>query len=436
LSESGGGSAVVARLNGSMTEQREPEIRDTYRPGTLGTPRARTLITATLLGFSLVLSGCAIGTEPSSPAPQLAGEDQRAVDEIVERSFEDHDLVSLIGEIVIDGETVAQFAHGEAYAGHPATADHSFRNGAVAIAYLSIALLRLSERGELDLDAPIAPWLPDLPDADVVTPRMLITMTSGYPDFVADEGFLDALVEDPFREWSNRELIEIGLASDRVFEPGTNWDYSHTGIVVLGEVISRASGKPLREVLQEEVLEPAGLKHTFSDQTAAIPKPLHAFTAERGVYEDSTYWNPSWTLANGAVQTTTVGDMASSFDRIIGRGELLEHASWQQLIAPDLIGFGAELDGCRTCHTLTEEFSYGLGVFHRNGWIAQTPLFGGYSASVTTLPAPRSPDGRSLTIAVAAVVGEDGYEDWTGALPNWADTVAVELAEALSDSGR
>ena len=42
------------------------------------------------------------------------------------------------------------------------------------------------------------------------------------------------------------------------------------------------------------------------DATAAIPEPvLHGYTIERGVFEDSTYWNPSWTINHGAIETSS-----------------------------------------------------------------------------------------------------------------------------------
>jgi hypothetical protein len=47
------------------------------------------------------------------------------------------------------------------------------------------------------------------------------------------------------------------------------------------------------------------MRGTQSHQTAVISEPvLHAFTAERGAYEESTFWNPSWTLAKGSVMIT------------------------------------------------------------------------------------------------------------------------------------
>lgn len=70
---------------------------------------------------------------------------------------------------------------------------------------------------------------------------------------------------------------------------------------LLGRVIEAATGTPLAQVLADEVLTPAGLTETVSEQTARIPEPIqHRFTAERSVYEDSAFWNPSRTLPEGA----------------------------------------------------------------------------------------------------------------------------------------
>ena len=57
-----------------------------------------------------------------------------------------------------------------------------FRIGAMAIPYLINVLLQLQDQGRLSLDDPVSNWLPDLPNADRVTLRMLASNTSGYPD--------------------------------------------------------------------------------------------------------------------------------------------------------------------------------------------------------------------------------------------------------------
>ena len=375
------------------------------------------------------------GGESGGSAGSTASTDA-AVQELLEnaaaRHFEEYALGSLLAEVRIDGEIAGQVALGDAMSGEPVTLDGRFRNGAVAITYVSAVMLKLAEDGVIDLDEPIDEWLPDLPDGDLVTPRMLANMTAGYPDHVADAEFIAASVADPFHAWTSGELIRISLGAPRLFAPGENWDYSHAGYVVLGEVLEAASGKPLEELIAEFILDPLELDATVQDAGPAIPEPaVHAFTLERGVWEDSTYWNPSWTLPAGAIETSSISDVAASFDAIVGRGELLEESSWQAMIDPVLVGFGEPLDGCRSCHTMGEEWSYGLGAVLTGDWVKQTPLFGGYAGAVVTLPETRAEDGRSITVAVAVTYTPDTYTDWDATLRNYADDLALAVAAEL-----
>ena len=357
---------------------------------------------------------------------------QQLLDAAAARHFDEHALGSLLAEIRIDGEVAAQLALGDAMSGEPLTLDGRFRNGAVAITYVGTVMMRLAEDGVIHLDEPIDEWLPDLPDSDQVTPRMLANMTAGYPDHVANQAFLDASVADPFYAWTTEELLEFSIGAPRLFAPGENWDYSHAGYVVLGEVLEAASGRPLDDLIAEVILDPLALDATVPDLGPAIPEPaVHAFTLERGVWEDSTYWNPSWTLPAGAVQTSSIGDVAASFDAIVGRGELLDASSWEAMFDAELVGFGEPLDGCRSCHTMVEEWSYGLGAVLTGDWVKQTPLFGGYAGSVVTLPASRADDGRAVTVAVAVTYTPQTYDDWDAALRNLADDLALSLAADL-----
>ena len=145
-----------------------------------------------------------------------------------------------------------------------------FRNGAVAFFYVSTLLLRLVDQQVVSLDDPLASWLPDLPDADQVTLRMLANMTAGYPDYVQNPKLSQELYADPFRQWTPEEQIAIGLSTPRVFAPGTNWDYSHTDYVILGQALEKITGQPLDVALQEQVLGPMGLRNTVAWSTPEI----------------------------------------------------------------------------------------------------------------------------------------------------------------------
>jgi CubicO group peptidase (beta-lactamase class C family) len=387
-----------------------------------------------LAGIALTHPRLTLAHRQATPVASPVADPGQAVIDIAEAALSEMHLRAVLVHVLVDGEPIAHHAIGESMTGVPATTDMHLRNGAVAITYQATVLLRLVEEGVVTLDDTIDRWLPDLPDADQVTLRMLANMTSGYPDHVQNAEFLDALARDPFRAWTPEELIAVGLSTPRMFAPGTNWDYSHTGYVILGRALEEAAGEPLDALMRRYILEPLGLTGTGGEQTGWMPEPvLHAFSSERRAFlgipdgtrfsEESTFWDPSWTLARGAVQYSTIADMGTSF-AAIGRGDLLSAASQAELLNRDLVGFGAPLDGCPTCRTLEASRLYGLGIWMVGGWLLQNPLFSGYAGTAVYHPE------RRVSIAVATTFGEGAFDE-TGQYANASTTIALRLGSLL-----
>jgi CubicO group peptidase (beta-lactamase class C family) len=294
-----------------------------------------------------------------------------------------------------------------------------FRNGAVAFTYISFVLARLADEGKISLDDKLSKWLPELPHAEEISLRNLANMTSGYADYVYQPQVLDGVNLDPFRQWTPEELIEIGTSAPMQYAPGTNWGYSHTNYVILGRVIEKITGQALDQVMRDYVFGPMGLQNTEGFSTAAIPEPvLHVFSGERratlGVpadrvlYEDSTFWNPSWTTAEGAIQVTDLADLTRTYE-IIGSGELLSPAMHEAMTGDSLTGFGHKAEGCAACDTLDEKRSYGLGVVLLGPWIAQAKNFYGNGASVGYLPSKKAAVGVVTTLRPEAFDAEGNY---------------------------
>ena len=97
----------------------------------------------------------------------------------------------------------------------------------------------------MSLDDRLSRWYPELPRADQITLRMLANCTAGIPDYVLSPRFQDDFYKDPFRNFTPQQLIDYALEmnSGSLYEPGTNWNYSHTAFVILGEVMQRAMGE-------------------------------------------------------------------------------------------------------------------------------------------------------------------------------------------------
>lgn len=377
----------------------------------------RAVVGTTLAGMASAPSLVALARQQATPGASPVADvtdPAAAILAIVDTAMQEFSLRAVLLHVTIGGEVVTHQAMGESLTGVPATPEMHVRNGAVAITYMSTLLLRLVDEGVVRLDDTIDAWLPDLPDAGQVTLRMLSNMTSGYPDYVQNAEFIQAFYEDPFHAWTTDEQLGFAFASPRLFAPGENWDYAHTNYVILGLVMEAVTGEPLDALLRKHILDPLDLTGTGGEQTAAMPEPvLHAFSAERrpvlGIaegtpfLEESTSWDPSWTLARGSVQYSTVADMATSF-AAIGRGDLLSGSSMRELLNRDLLGFGEPLEGCPSCHTFDERRLYGLGVWLTGGWMLQNPLFGGYAGIAAYHPE------ADVAIAVANTVGEGAFD--------------------------
>ena len=356
----------------------------------------------------------AVSNDPPSPGADSAT--AGAVMDIVREAVTQAHLKAVIVRVTVDGREVVTEAVGESMTGVPATPEMHFRNGAVAISYVSTLLLKLAEDGKLSLDDKLSTWLPEVPHADRVTLRQLAQMTSGYVDYViGNTAMNDALFTDPFRAWSTDELLRYATAEPLLYEPGTNWNYSHTNYILLGLALEQATGEKLSDLLSDRVLRPLGLTSTVAALTAEIPTPvLHAFSSERrqalGVgastpfYEESTFWNPSWTMPHGAVQTSNIYDLEATAVGI-GSGQLLSPQSYEQMVSTELRGKTRAQPGCSTCMEMTEAYTYGLGIVISGNWLLQNPMFGGYAAVQAYLP------DRGIAIAVATTFAPEAFDE-------------------------
>jgi CubicO group peptidase (beta-lactamase class C family) len=358
--------------------------------------------------------------------------------------MESNHLRAVIVQVRSGGSNVYIHAFGPSMTGVPATTDMHFRNGALAFTYMATLLLEFVDQKKVTLDTKLSKFFPELPNAENVTLRELAQMTSGYADYVYQPELLEGLYADPFRQWTPEELIAIGTSKPIQFAPGTNWGYSHTNYVVLGRVLEKIAGMPLADALQRYVLEPMGLKETTANTTPVIPQPvLHAFTSERRetlkiaanvpFFEEATYWNPSWTTIDAAVQTTTISDLCTSLEAVAA-GKLLSPASSAAQITPSLIGFGHAQPNCPACRAMTATMNYGLGVILSGPWITQTLGFAGASGAVGYLPA------QKLTIAVEATNAQDAYnaqgEAGLGAVNVFTAIAAVTAPNTLPTPGK
>ncbi|MEU6890227.1 serine hydrolase domain-containing protein [Streptomyces sp. NPDC046557] len=367
-------------------------------------------------------AAAASAPQPCVGSPESEGGQPARIRAAVRQAAQDLHLNSVIFKAVSGDRDVVTGAVGESMTGVPADPAMHFRSGSVAIAYMATVLLQLVDEGKVSLDDPVSRWLPTLPHASEITLRMLGSSTSGLHDYVTDQKFLTELEAAPFRHWSFSDTVGIATAHPLWYKPGTSWSYSHANFQILGVVLEKITGTRLDRLLTERITTPLGLYGTQNSFTPDIPAPaLHAFTSERGVYEESSYWNPSWTTAAGAVLTSDICDVARSA-RAIGSGELLSAQGLKTLLDPGTVGLGGKTDACPAdvCLKNTAAQHFGFGVLVVHDWIVQNPSFSGYAAVQAYLPAQR------LSIAVSTTQGPKATEE------NPAQTIASRIARILA----
>jgi CubicO group peptidase (beta-lactamase class C family) len=364
-------------------------------------------------GALLLLTVVLVLTLTSCGSEDQATQSTAKVATAAEKAMKENHLKAVLVRVSQNGQEVATVARGESMTGVPATEDMHFRNGSVVFSYLGTVLLQLVDEGKVGLDDTIDTWLPDLPSSGRVTLRMLANSTSGYIDYVPMDSFEDALKKEPFAAWTDDELIKMSTDQPLLYEPGTNWSYSHANWVILAKTLTAITGKPVDELIRERITEPLGMNGTQSYQTAYIPEPvLHAYSSSRGTYEESTFWDPSWTTAKGAVMISDIDDLVTSA-RAIGTGKLLSSKSYEEQLAPTTVGLGVAPENCpkSACSSFVKQQPtayFGIGNVVLGGWVLQNPQFSGYGAVQAYLPS------EDLAIAAAATQDEDAEEGVNG----------------------
>lgn len=181
-----------------------------------------------------------------------------------------HDLGMLNGVVLVADQGEIIYKKGFGYANFewkvPNTPDTRFRIGSVTKPFTTTLILQLATAGKINLDSPIAEYLPDYrkDTGTRVTVRHLLTHTSGIPTYIGRQ--IEQLRGAPSRDEFVKQLCSGSLES----EPGTRWMYNNCGYFLLGEIAERAGGKSYEQLLREYITAPAGMKSTGVDRNDLV----------------------------------------------------------------------------------------------------------------------------------------------------------------------
>lgn len=196
------------------------------------------------------------------------------LDDAIDRALSKQRLAGCVVLVARNGQIAYRRAAGhlDREAGTAMREDAIFRYASVSKPIVTVAALRMAERGEIALTDPVTRWLPDFQPAlsdgtqPEITLHQLLTHSSGLGyrfTEAADSAYHALEISDglDISRLSLADNLALLAQAPLLFAPGWSWMYS-LGLDVIGAVLEVAGGVPLDQIVRKEVTEPLGMVDT------------------------------------------------------------------------------------------------------------------------------------------------------------------------------
>ncbi len=270
------------------------------------------------------------------------------IDSIAAGVMEQRGVPSASVAVVQGGKIVYTHAYGRAHIDpdKAATPEMRYSIGSISKQFTAAAILILQEEGKLKLDDAVGRYVPGLTRGDEVTIRQVLSHTSGYQDFWAE----DYLMTPMMKPATAQQILDTWAKKPLDFEPGTQWQYSNTNFVIAGLIVEKVSGEKLFDFLGEHVFHPLGMKSVWdSDEAKLTQTDATAYIrAALGPLRAAPKEGRGWMFAAGEL-AMTAHDLALWDESLMARS-VMKPESYKEMFTE------VKLKDGKGTH-------YGLGVF-------------------------------------------------------------------------
>jgi serine beta-lactamase-like protein LACTB, mitochondrial len=333
---------------------------------------------------------CLLASAANAQQPKLAAEKLSRIQSAISKFMTATHVPGVAVSVVENGEY--EWAQGFGMAdlenSVPVTEHTLFRLASISKPITATAAMQLWERGQLDLDAPIQEYCPSFPrKSAAITTRELLGHLAGIRHYKAG-GQDDPEVgntrhfDDPIQAGLNFFKDDPLLSA-----PGSHFHYSTQGYTVAGCVIEGASGAKYVDFVRRNVIVPAGMEQTQTDDRFAIIPHRTRFyektvsgSGRNADFLDSTYKIP------GGGWLSSAEDMAR-FEVAILHDKLVRRATRDLMWTPLKPSDGSE-----------DNYGLGWGVSNADGFLEVGHTGGQQGTSTAFYVAPASRDGAVVLI--------------------------------------
>jgi D-alanyl-D-alanine carboxypeptidase len=330
---------------------------------------------------------------PGLPAGDLEAATALALQRVLDALVADGEPDAIAAVITPDGQW-AGAAGIDGPGGRLATPADMFNIPGASKPILAATVIRLAERGQLELDKPLSAYLGAMDvDANGATVRQALAMRSGIPD--TPDAVKSEARSDCTRIWSRAEVLAVTPAADG--EPGEAFVYSNPTYRLLGFAIEEVTGHPIAKVLHDEAFAPLGLERIVAQGPETVtPQPWSLPIEGHGGELPLADFGVGGTLPCLSVSTLATPALALATD-----APSLARWGWG-LFAGDLISH----EGLVAMTTTND--NQGLGL-------------------------ERAPELRTLG-GIGASTHQVGYTSWLVVVPERSIVVVVSINDAEGDA--
>ncbi len=287
-----------------------------------------------------------------------AADFRAAVDRYLQTEMQRQHIPGIALAVVKDGKPLYVKGYGVANLEHPVpvTRGSVFQLGSVGKQFTAVAVTMLADEHKLNLDDPLAKYLPEVPASwNKVTLRLMLNHQAGIAQYTTPTRQLLDLTHD----YTDAELIQLAISQPLDFEPGTDTSYSDVGYVLLGFVINRVAGEFYGDFLTRKIFRPLGMGHTrvISDSDIVPGRASGYELQDGGRLRNQTPVSPALNrTADGSLYSTVIDLM--KWDRALDGDSVLPHGELERMWTVDV-----HQDG----RTPLYHYGYGWENNHLNG---------------------------------------------------------------------
>ncbi len=295
----------------------------------------------------------------------------------------------------IDGKIVFENAYGlgdEEWSASN-TIQTKFRIASLSKQFTAACILLLQERGRLNVHDSISRYMPDLPAAwQAITIHQLLTHTSGIPNSTnsSENDRIDRTGATP------QQLIGLFTDQPLDFEPGTNWNYSNTGYILLGTIVEKISGQSYANFLQANIFGPLGMRNSGYDRAKDVLKErASGYEITDGHIANADFIDMSVPFSAGGIYST-VEDLYRWNEALIENGKLLSADSLKQMFTeyPQATRQGQHYG----YGVVISRLKFGKLLYYHGGGVK------GFSSSLQRYPNDR--------VCIVVLSNLDSYKPW------------------------